>query len=496
LSNEKFVIHVKPIQMPTLTLSFPNGLRTSIGFLRSEIKKAITDQAGEIVNPSSETDDRKYSDLRLIFRGKEIKCSDNETFAALGIEHKGTLHCCLRMQTSGVNNPITERMSSIGRGGEDTKPFSTSGQAGNLSNGRNGNCQTDTSTDHCRVPQPTENVLTEMIQSNNVWIDPSMSGICELVSKNHMEQFFSLLSGTPLHGEICAVDNNVPGRQIIIIRDLVWELLQLLPSDPRLRIALLWLDNWHPETGHDNNLIGTVSFDWNLCLPHPSHGDSSVSRSVPSAPYRLLYSLQLVSSLTARASTDPKHKNDTSNKVTFSDEAHNLPVKKSEDLSRNSDGRHQNVENDTTVGNREAVSNGKLSNGNVDPDMWSSRFVHKGGLDHLIHLLVGIDVSGILFDSAMASKDGTLSSQSASDGLIMLRCASRLLCLICHFFERECVDISDTTIGDTSNFGPLLKHVLKLTHWSVTFQVRLFRHTTFYFFFRNNYMLDQFFDNC
>jgi len=480
LSDEKFVIHVKPIQMPTLTLSFPYGLRTSIGFLRSEIKKAITDQAGEIVNPSSETgDDRKYSDLRLIFRGKEIKGSDNETFAALGIEHKGTLHCCLRMQTSGVNNSNTERMSSIGRGGEDPKPLSSSDRAGTLPDGRNGNNQTDTSADNCRVPQPTENVLPEssterMIQANNVWIDPSMSGICELVSKSHMEQFFSLLSGTPLHGEIGDVDNKVPGRQVIIIRDLVWELLQLLPSDPRLRIALLLLDDWHSETGRDNNLIGTVSFDWNLCLPHPSP-DTSVSRSVPSAPYRLLYSLQLVSSLTARASIDPKHENDTSNKVTFSDEAHNLPVKKSEDLSRNSDGRLQNAENDTNfisdVGNREAVSNGKLSNGNFDPDMWSSRFVHKGGLDHLIHLLVGIDLSGILFDSAVESKDGALSSQSTSDGLIMLRCASRLLRLICHFFERDCAEISDTTIGGTSNFGPLLKHVLKLTHWSVTFQL-------------------------
>ena len=204
------------------------------------------------------------------------------------------------------------------------------------------------------------------------------------------------------------------------VRKDVWELLQLLPTSPRLVDAITLLRPAPMNEGGPERIV----LDWNKWLPS--------MHDMPST-FRLFYSLQLLE--------------------------WNVESQKLSQTAKCSG----NPERDASAESKRSVS-------------WCVRFVDSGGLDHLMHLVAKVDLlSGITVE---AKKQGekealNLSARDYPRLLLMLQCTKKLIETIALVADSGQSDSDCLFLFALVSPDVFTGHLLKLVGWSCWIEIQL-----------------------
>jgi len=389
-------------------------------------KKFYNDDSDQINCDWKNAQPNKNSEYRLIYQGKELLSNDDVLLSDCGIVDGTVVHCCPR---SNIKNVVEKHGNIIDI---DDKSISEKRKRIEFES----NSSTLPKELGKKKYQTQQQSSSDAIVSSNVDILtlPEMAAITELIQPQHIDAFFSLL----------CVKISKEYREL---RELVWDILQLLPTDPNMRIELRALRPC-PLANSNNAQLKNVFrfntpeyFNWNRLLPPLLSSESS---------FRLLYSLQHVQSLIADSC--PKDSSRSSKKLktdvdivdTIEVPKLNIRQLKSKEFS----GKGQN---------------------------WSNDFFSKGGVAHLINILLDID-GGIKIQNLENDDPSYLDEFLFSSNLLyILRCINRLQQLVVFFLETSTELLSNLTsiMDKESVFGPLLHHTLKMIDWSVSIQVNI-----------------------
>jgi hypothetical protein len=303
-------------------------------------------------------------------------------------------------------------------------------------------------------------------------------GIQELVTHENMDVFFSLLAfeSDLEDNSSCAEEKN--------LRCMIWDLLQLLPTEPRLQDILGMV----PRDAASNSRKGH-HVDWEIWLP---------SRSDAPSTYRLLYALQLVESMASSYTTvtSTSASSSYSGTATAASEAvelelngsaktnleqGNAAVPKAVAANAAEENTDPNVEEHLASDKNEGEEGKALDN-------WCTRFVQEGGLDHLVHIISTISLTSradksegeVSSSNRMSAKrkDGAghddIARHHSSDVGVTVRCAKKLLGIVSFFLLRtENSDSERKRLSRLMLVESFGQHILKLIHWSCCIEVSI-----------------------
>ena len=530
-------IQVQPLNLRRFTVTCPMGSSTCLGYLR----RIIRDRLAAEKNVTAGSGGDVAAEYRLIYGGREIVGSDSETLDGLGLAPDCVVHCCPRLSTAALRKGVTSGDSIVPKptmvkfGTDDTG----SGDAdavlptvvGNHWDNQPGGDAQPVIRGVTKLGAPGSESLVDASSTCNSPItklhmesvrykfNPKekqcqtlVPGIAEIVSHENMDHLFSLLcvdgSGGAKEGE----ESVATYSHQMALRDSVWELLQLLPTEPRLKDALEF-----------TSMNGIASPEWKNWLPSPVDGTS--------AAFRLLYGLQLVESLIIH---NPSALNKRQSQHIGRVSKRNVPMHNVASVTVDGNGCEVNagiakkgaVSGTEKIGivvdiPRTAVCGNGTGTAEVDKKYyklrqlpqpydtipataslgegpkWCSQFVALGGFRHLVNLLASLRLSEGITEGAvhLLSSDCAFQHESSrnsqgfekstscpSDLLIFLRCANKLLRLIGFFTEKGDEEVEDNisqnlvagkAMGEVTIENParLVRCLLRLISGTCSFQV-------------------------
>jgi len=418
-------------------------------------------------------------EFRLIVNGIELM-DDMAKLGNLQISEESTVYCCPRMCTENIKKRAVHVVENTR---QDEKPrakcFST---------------------------------LSESFQENSErFITP---GIATLISPSCIDSFFSFFSPDVCH-------DTEDKKQLCT---LVWDLLQLLPTEPQLQKDFNCIENHHKTT--------CEAIPWEKWLPTPGEGQST-------AHFRLLYGLHLVEAFvlhrkeknslssnsearnnlisleedTADGTSDDdvvivkEMKNDIrtspsssipqfDDRVNFKKRAF-IIMDENDDCSPNKKhlNRMDEIGSFKVKPDKEIIDVMQQMESCGSPRQWCNNFVSLGGLQHLVHLFKSSDLSlrslsenseliAIEEDDVQSGRQTLIQTQyygKIIDSVsIPMACVNKILFLIrvvsTHSIETnpgnlimEHLCIKQNT-GSASALQQFLHHLLTMVRWAVEFQ--------------------------
>ncbi len=407
-------VFIQVLNGPKFPIHCHLGKNSRIAFIRD----SITSYFGS----------KLWQDFRLIYCGRELK-DNSATFENQEIKPNCMIYCCPRMSTKHLK--VKESIHVVEQVIDDGNEV------------ENGQAMEVESSLSEKIP--TARKCRNDSQMKSSYKDP-VPGILELLSSGCMKFLFTLLS----YYKIQDVD-------MLHRRQLVWDLLQLLPTEPIL------------QEGIDEMLSGNKRTSWAQLIPTPN--DNGDTRRIF---FRLLYSLQVFE----RAFTQLSVSSDGIGKVA-KDENH----EKENEREYNNNVVDQGIEtNAVFVIDEDDEENHDIASSIKNVDDGSDKldgddgiaskecvenFLYNEGLQHLVNLFLSL---GDCYFNRQ-NQDSQLDHEIST---LAVTCANKLIFLIAtvtgEYKAYPCDSrISLVTSGKCSPFFTIL---LKLIHWAITFQVR------------------------
>lgn len=417
--SKSLTVRIEVLNGPKFNVSCPLGKNTKTSFLHESIKN----------HPSYNSQE----DFRLVFEGCELKYG-TKSFEECRIESNSLIYCCPRLSTKHLksNNPI-----------HVVEPLVESKDTRDM-------------IDEDKILNERIGKITEVQDNDYVSSEYSHNGLSELLSEKCIETLFSLLTSSS--------DRNKVGNTSRK-RELVWDLLQLLPTETILQEDL---DSLFSTKSNNQQKKSTLR-KW---LPIPSlNGDKHCEM------FKLLYCLQVVERIIYKidCKTDERTGIDMKdsiiidgNNIAEVDESNAVVVIDEDD---DDDGLHSSKRHGS-ANERNGCTNEHENSLSVQT------FLLHGGLEHLVDMFIAL--SDVYFHIPNSSIDHDHESST-----LAVTCANKLVFLICSLVTQHknmCHDdrISLVTFGECS---PLFTQLLKTIHWSIIFQVRLLQTLKSFFFF-------------
>lgn len=407
-------VFIQVVNGPKFPIHCPLGKNSRIAFIRD----SITSYFGS----------KLWQDFRLIYCGRELK-NNAATFENQEIKPNCMIHCIPRMSTKHVK--VKESIHVVEQVVDDGNEMEND-QAMEVES------------------SPSEKIRSEKKCPNNdsqmksAYKNP-VPGILELLSSGCMKFLFTLLSYYKIQDEV----------DMLHRRQLVWDLLQLLPTEPIL------------QEGIDAMLSGNKRTSLAQLIPTPNGNVDTRCMF-----FRLLYSLQVFE----RAFTQLSIGSDDVGKVA-KDEDHD----KENEREYNNNIVDQGIETNAVFvideddgENHDVASTINIDDGSdkLDGDdgirsmQCVENFLSNEGLQHLVNLFISL--SDCYFNNQ--NQDSQLDHEMST---LAVTCANKLIFLITtitgEYKAYPCDPrISLVTFGKCSPFFMIL---LKLIHWAITFQV-------------------------
>jgi len=418
-----FNVAIQVVDGPRFMLICPLGKNTKVTYLRDYIVRSFPSNSPK-------------QDFRLMYSACELK-DDSATLERYQISANSVVFCLPRLSTKHVKREFVHVVEGSSENNNDSiKSMSVKKKQRTLDH-------TNTRI-NCEI----------------------MPGISELLSNRCMETLFSLLS------------NNFQQEDLMHayqLRSLVWDLLQLLPTDPSLLHGINAMGFTVVDT------YGEEKHDWDQWLPlRPSNETKSWLL------FRLLYSLQVVEYLIIHLETTGMNH---SQSMVVEDGALVDDVEKDDEIivvNKKESGKLENRNRETVVviddDEDDESSSLKQTNDNTVENMsskqpydekkatlksdskhWCTTFILHGGIDHLIDLFLSLDLSNLELKSIQNTKrDHEINS-------LVIACANKLIFLIITLTKSCREDQQDISFASKKYFLFFL-HLLKIIHWAVTFQ--------------------------
>ena len=364
------------------------------------------------------------TDYRLIYGGKELT-KENMPITSYGISDGDVIYCWPRLSTKGIflshkRNANSHQTTVIDV--EESTQFVEK---------RKRSRRNDSAVHFGRDEQQHVENLSDM---TNIWKHPILAAITELVKSHHISVFFHLLSQ----------NFSLSDKQI---REIVWQLLQLLPTDPELKMELVSLVPMSFDGGGKKKNCNksftqifanhnTQHCNWEKLLPPLID---------PGKSFNLLYALQVVQSLTVEGA----------------------------DLKAASSKKAKLSEIDV---NNKTKTLLHVDDRNIS---WKKLFFCRGGVAHLLNILLNIDTSTkgpFHFEGRLKgdNHDENYEEYLVSTNLLfLLRCIHHIQQLLIFFLKELKSTESDfmNDVTESSSFGLLISHILQTLHFSVSIQV-------------------------
>ena len=425
----------------SLNIDGVSGKRSSMISTYSDQKSDFSQlNSKNNVTNRSKAELKSNADYRLIYQGKELS-KENMLLTSCGITDGTVVHWWPRIHTKSVlEKTLAESEKNIIDIDDNTRHIEKRKRqfTDNLASSYQKKL-----TDNRKHDKHYLHKNSKTVRVSDILLLPPMAAIAELVKPQHISDFFLLL---------CEKISKEQ-RQI---RDLVWDLLQLLPTDPKMTLELSFLTTYSKTNkAFDERIDKIISFhvgdccEWEILLPPLVDPESS---------FRLLYSLQIVESLAGESAEE--------NTTTSAKKARIAPDTK-DDIVRNQTSPNQRL------------NNLSVDRGTGKKPTWNLEFSSRGGVAHLINILLNIDTSPNgrynvnQLDHAKNHIDSLDDFLFSSNLLFILRCTHRLQQLLIFFLEESSEGRSTliAVITEQSGFGRLLSHTLEMLHWSVCIQV-------------------------
>jgi len=410
-NNPPFSIKVNGTKGENVVVDCIYGRRSKVGFVRRAISKSL---------------DRP--DIRLIYNNVEL-LDDTVMMGALGVRRDSRIFFVPRKSTVhlGKANLIE---TAYDASSQSTPTSNHIPLQGDVPTGFSAENQTTSSKFAPTYKYLRQEVLVE-------------HGVAEFAARRRLGVLFSLLDASKCEDHKLAKN----------IRSLVWNLIQILPTESEL-------DQKLQEAVASNCII-----EWKSLLPVPTE---------PLHLYQLLYSLQAVERhlLSLDDANAVYSVGDAFNSevaiIQKQDIANNAPIKEAAKTS--AFVVIDDEDDDVILHSVQKIyqrSNSNYGNGNIKS--YSRRMKENGGTSHLVNLLLGLEVGMTLRKEAVKDEE--------IDHLIqLLFCSNKIVHLVSFLLRCDGINSKLDTfvtkmLEEQQNLIPLVTQMLKILTWAVSFQM-------------------------
>lgn len=418
-NNPCYAIKVNGTKGEQIVVDCIYGRRSTVGFVRQAVSKAL---------------DRP--DIRLVYNVELL--DDTVMMGSLGVRRDSRIFFVPRKSTVHLNQCKAHLIETV----HDTSSQSPTSCHIPLQNNNLAGLPAKHRT------SSYESALTKTAMRQDILVE---HGIAELAAHRHLEIIFSLLDTSKCEDQNLAKE----------IRSLVWNLVQILPTESEL----------------DQKLHDAVSSDciieWKALLLVPNE---------PLHLYQLLYSLQAVERHLLSlddANTSYVFEDNLDSEVAIiekQDVANDRPM---QEASRKKTAFIviDDDEDDEVILHSVQNSNPRSkNNGTVNSKSYPRRMKENGGTTHLINLLLDLKVGKTVRNEAVTDAE--------VDSLIqLLLCSNKIVHLVSFLLRCDGINSKldvfvSKLLAEQDLLIPLITQILKMMKWAVSFQVSL-KYTTF-----------------